>query len=78
MLKYKLVESNNDLLTYHYNLAKDEKPGEVTINRTSGQAKVVKQSENDFGNRFAFKLLGRLIEFFKEGEFKEEGAIAWY
>lgn len=78
MLKYKLVKSNNDLLTYHYNLAKDETPGEVTINKASGQAKVVKQSENDFGNRFAFKLLGRLTEFFKEGEFKEEGAIAWY
>lgn len=78
MLRYELFDSDNDLLTYIYYLQKDERPGKVTINRVSGQTSVVEQAENDVGNRFAYKLLARLGEFYKEGTYQNKGFIAWH
>lgn len=78
MLSYKLHKIENGLNYYKYYPQGSENAGTVTINTKTGETAIIKPSEDDFGNRFAFKLVKRLKEFFEEKAFKEEGIIAWY
>ena len=78
MLKYKLVDDNSKTLVYHYFQNGNEKPGRVKVDKTNGQIDVIEQSESDFRNRFAFKVVDRLEEFYQTGDYKSEGTIAWY
>lgn len=78
MLKYKMVNDNGKMIEYHYFQKDNEKTGKVTIDKTNGQIELIEPSESDFGNRFANKLIDRLEYFYKTGDYKNEGIIAWY
>lgn len=78
MLKYELYKTDGDILFYHYYPQGSGEAGTVTINKETGEAVVVNPSEEDFENRYAFKLMKRLLEFFENKTYKETGMIAWY
>lgn len=77
-MKYKLHKTEGNLIFYHYFPQGSEDLGTVSINKKTGETAVVKPAEDDFGNRFAFKLIKRLKEFYHEKDFKDSGTIAWY
>ena len=78
MLIYKLHKTEGDLLFFNYYPEGNGAEGTVSINKNTGETAIIKPSEDDFGNRFAFKLVKRLKEFFEANDYKEEGIIAWY
>lgn len=78
MLTYKLHETDGDLAFYHYFPDGNGAAGAVSINKKTGETAVVKASNDDFGDMYAFKLIKRLKEFFESKVYKQEGTIAWY
>lgn len=77
MLKYKLYKEDGNLILYHY-YPQDGEAGVVSVNKDTGETKVMEPSADDFGNRFAFKLCKRLKEFFESKTYRDSGTIAWY
>lgn len=78
MLSYKLHRVQGDFYYYHYYPNGDGTNGEITINKETGEIAIVKSSLDDFGNRFAFKMIKQLEYFFDTKEYKEFGTIIWY
>lgn len=78
MLKYKKTEIDGNKLIYQYIPDGTGKPGKVSIDKRTGETAVIEVSDDDIGNRYAFKLLKRLSEFFAENNYKDDGIIAWY
>lgn len=78
MLSYKLHKTDGDLAFYHYYPDGNGATGVVSIDKTTGKTEIVAQSEDDFGNRYASKLIKRLQEFFASKTYEETGTIAWY
>lgn len=78
MLIYKWYKIDGNLIFYHYYPEESGAIGVVSIDRFTGKTEVVKPSKDDFGNRYAFKLMNRLREFFANNAYKETGTIAWY
>lgn len=78
MLTYKLNKTVGDLILYHYYPQGNGDAGLISIHKKTGEITIVEPSNDDFGNRFAFKLIKRLKEFFEDKAYKQEGTIAWY
>lgn len=78
MLKFKQAERKGNILIYNYSPECTGAPGIVSINTESGDIEIIESSKDDFGNRYANKLVNRLTEFFKNKEYKRAGVIAWY
>ena len=78
MLTYKFHKNDGDLAFYYYYPQGGGAAGTVSINKKTGESAVVKSSSDDLGNRFAFKLIKMLKDFFANNEYKESGTIAWY
>lgn len=78
MLTYKFYKTDGNLTFYHYFPQGNGDAGIISIDRETGKITIVKSSNDDFGNRFAFKLINRLKEFFEDKDYKQEGKIVWY
>lgn len=78
MLIYKWHKIDGNLIFYHYYPDGNGATGVVSIDRFTGETEVVTPSKDDFGNRYAFKLMKLLQEFFTNNAYKEAGTIAWY
>lgn len=78
MLTYKLYKNEESFLLYLYYPQGNGDAGLVSINKQTGETAVVEASKDDFGNRFASKLMRRLKEFFSSDDYRQEGIIAWY
>lgn len=72
MLKYKLLEKIGGELVYAYYPAGNENaPGKVAISG-NGQGRVIEESEEDFGKRYAYHAIYGIDLT------KEKGTVAWY
>lgn len=78
MLSYKLYKTDGDLAFYNYFLQGSGDVGTVSINKHTGETVIVNSSKDDFGDRFAFKLIKYLKDFFDNNDYRETGTIAWY
>lgn len=79
MLTLKLIELNDEMVTYKYYPEGNEKyPGKVALNLRTKEKIFLKDSSEDFGKRYASHALGRIEEYNLNGEFKKEGVVAWY
>lgn len=78
MLTYKFYKMDGDIAFYHYFPQGNGDAGVVSINKKTGATAIVRPSDDDFENKFAFKLIKRLKEFFESRDYKQEGIIAWY
>lgn len=78
MLTYELHKTEDNLIFYHYYPDGNGATGVVSIDKVTGKTEVVTPSKDDLGNRYAFKLIKHLGEFFKNKTYKETGIIAWY
>lgn len=79
MLEYQMIKNENGIVSYsYYPEGKRNNSGVISFNRNNGSAFVEKQSENDFGKRYAFKLIDRIKDFETNNSFQEQGIIAWY
>lgn len=78
MLTYKFYKTDGDVAFYHYFPQGKGNAGVISIDKKTSETVIVRPSDNDFGNRFAFKLIKRLREFFDNEDYEQEGIIAWY
>lgn len=78
MLTYELHKIDGDLLIYHYLPNGNGETGVVSIDKSTGKTEVIASAKDDFGNRYAFKLIKHLQEFFVSDNYEEAGTIAWY
>lgn len=78
MLIYKLYQFEGDLIIYQYYSRIADTAGLVSINKNTGETAVIRQSDDDFGCRMAYKMVGCLADFYAENAYKEAGTIAWH
>lgn len=78
MLTYELQKTEDNLIFYHYYPDGNGTAGIVSIDKITGETAIIASSKDDFGNRYAFKLMKHLREFFINKAYKETGTIAWY
>ena len=78
MLKFKMVENNDDIVSYRYFPENKEDSGFLTVNKKDGS--VIKQqiAKSDEFKRYFFHMLDRIEEFIERNKFVEEGIIAWH
>lgn len=78
MLTYELKQKTNGLALYLFFPEKTGRPGIVSIDIRTGETDLVEKSPDDFGNRYAYKLIHRLETFFEQKALPENGVVAWY
>lgn len=78
MLKYNILKTEDNILFYHYYSEINGCDGVVSINKNTGETSIVKSSDNDLGNRFAYKLIKRLKSFFENSNYSDNGIVSWY
>ena len=80
MLKYKLSREDDDDCIYFYYPEGKEDYGIITINKKTGKITVNSLAKEDQGIRifYAYKLVRRLEEFYRTGEYRDSGMVAWY
>ena len=78
MIKYKQINSLNGSIEYLYTVNDYESAGSVLINTNTGEEVVSVSSDNDIGNRYAFKLINYLKALLEQGNLKKEGTLIWY
>ena len=78
MLRYYRYATDGDVILYKYYLTGGGDRGAVSINKNTGVTSVIKQSEDDLGCRFAYKVIRHLENFFANGAYEDDGLIAWY
>lgn len=72
MLTYKLLNKTKNETVFAYCPNGDENaPGKVAIS-SNGQGRVLEESKEDFGNRYAFHAIHGIDTS------KENGIVAWY
>ncbi len=79
MLEFKLIENNNETVTYqYYPEGKKDDFGVITIKKSDSS--IVKQSiaKSDEFKTYFFHMLHRIEKFIRNDQFKDEGLIAWY
>lgn len=78
MLRYYRYTTDGDAILYRYYLTGGGDCGIVSINKKTGATSVIKQSEDDLGRRFAYKVIRHLENFFVNDVYEDDGLIAWY
>lgn len=78
MLKYVLDRIENEIAYYLYYPEHDEIPGIVSVNKKSGDVRIVELSPGDESRIYALKLVRRLEKFFEENSYRNDGIVAWY
>lgn len=78
MLKYKLIKDSGDYVSYNYFPEGRTDGGTVTINKKTGAISNVVLAKTDKFRRYCNHMVSELLEFFKKGEYKSDGIIAWY
>lgn len=78
MLEFKMVENNNDFISYSYFPEAREDSGFITVNKKDGS--IIKQSiaKTDEFKKYFFHMLDKIEEFIENKQFEKEGIIAWY
>lgn len=78
MLRYELVDNVGNAMIYQYMPEGKGKPGTVSVNIKNGATNILDVSPDDFGGRYACKLIQRLERFFEQKAMPKEGFVAWY
>ena len=79
MLVLKLLEINSDMVIYEYYPENNkEHPGKIALNLKTKERIFLEDSKEDFGRRYAAHGLKRIEEYDLNGNFEEEGLVAWY
>ena len=78
MLKFKMIEKNDDIVTYRYWPEQDAEYGEVTAKTKDGELVSMRLALEDEFKTYAFHMLSRIRKFAKDKSFDEDGMIAWY
>lgn len=78
MLRYVLDRIDHEVAYYKYYPEHDEIPGVVSVNKKNGEATIVMLAPQDKSRIYAFKLMRRLEQFFRQGRYETDGIVAWY
>ena len=78
MLKYKLIESSDNFVSYRYFPDGKEDYGEIKVSKTTKKIIQSKLAPNDEFRWYFLKMYKRIKEFIELGTFREDGMIAWY
>lgn len=79
MVTLKLIELNDEMVIYEY-YPEDNRsyPGKVALNLKTEKRMFLEESSKDFGRRYAAHAISKIEEYNLNGDFKEEGLVAWY
>lgn len=78
MLKYKLIDSTTEYVTYRYFPEGNNEFGEITVSKIDKTIQDSKIASTDEFKWYFLKMYKRIAEFIDKGEFIEIGKIAWY
>lgn len=78
MLLLKLVQETNSVVVYNYFPEQKDDYGTVTLDKCTGEISDVKVSRNDLYERYMHHAVSKVVEFFKNGTYKQEEVVAWY
>lgn len=78
MLKFKMVDNDDNKVSYVYFPEGREPSGKITINKKDGT--IVEQiiAKSDEFKRYFFHMIEKIEEFIENKRFEEEGTIMWY
>ena len=78
MLKYELIENNDDFVSYRYYPEGGTDSGYITIRKKDKKTIDQKIVDIDEFKWYYFKMLHRIKEFIDNNKFEKSGIIAWY
>lgn len=80
MLKYRLSRENDNERIYFYYPEGKEDYGIIAINKKTGEIRINSLAKEDRGIQifYAYKLVRQLEKFYRTGEYRESGIVAWY
>ena len=79
MLEFKLIENNDDTVTYqYYPEGKKDDFGVVTVKKSDQSVVEQTIAKTDEFKTYFFHMLHRIEKFIKKNQFEDEGLIAWY
>lgn len=79
MLKYNLIEAEENNLTYEYFVeGREDERGLASIDLTTGEAQIKELANTDTVQLYALHLLSTLRNQYKINDFRETGMVAWY
>ena len=78
MLKFVLVEEEENRVLYKYNPEGGSESGTVSFNRKTGSGIIESLASNDKHQRYALKALKKIREMSSVKSFEREGMVAWY
>ena len=78
MLKFKIADNDETIVSYLYFPEGREPSGKITIRKKDGE--IVEQiiAKSDEFKRYFFHMLEKVEEFIENKRFEEEGTIMWY
>lgn len=78
MLKYKLFEENDDIISYRYFPNGREDFGTITMNKKTAELINVEVAKNDKFKQFYFHMIREIERFRKADDYLKDGYVAWY
>lgn len=78
MLKFKLIDSNRETISYRYYPEGKESWGEIKLSKGNMEIVSQKVADGDEFKWYFWKMHKRIKEFVQYGEFPQEGVIVWY
>lgn len=78
MLKFIMLERNENNVLYRYFPEGGADYGVVSFNVKTGDGGIETLAKNDRHQRYAMKLFKQIREMASKGSFEKEGTVAWY
>lgn len=78
MLKFKMVDNNDDFVSYRYFPEGKEDSGKLTIRKNDGEIVEYTVANTDEFKRYFYHMIQKIEEFVKNKQFLNEGLISWY
>lgn len=78
MLKFIMLERNENNVLYRYFPEGGSDYGIVSFNEKTGDVSIETAAKNDKHQRYALKMFKRIREMASNGSLEKEGIVAWY
>lgn len=78
MLTFVLERNAGTEVIYRYFPEGKKESGLISYDKNQGKLTIIQLPDCDEYKHYALHMFARIIEYAKEGNFKESGMIAWY
>lgn len=78
MVKYKIIEENEDTVSYRYFPEGQEDFGSITMDKKTADLVDVEVAKTDKFKWYFYHMVEQIEEFIQNGNFLKDGYVAWY